>query len=210
MTQPMGEPPLQGAAQVSGPAPAARKRRFDELDGLRGVAIIMVTLYHIWGNAGTPDLGPLLTPLLGTGYLGVTWFFVVSGFLLTYSLASAQAEGGARPPWRSFAARRAMRILPPFYVACAVWIVMPLLAYGIPITLNPLVAVSHLTLTFSLSPALQNELSPAGYWFVGTLAHLYLLVPAAYVRRASPPGGAQPCDHRTAIPRAAAPGSSQA
>jgi peptidoglycan/LPS O-acetylase OafA/YrhL len=39
------------------------------------------------------------------------------------------------------------------------------------------VAVSHLTLTFSLSPALQNELSPAGYWVVGTLAHLYLLFP---------------------------------
>lgn len=161
------------------PAPTL-KRRFDELDGLRGVAIIMITLFHIWGNAGWGYHGPIATPLLGTGHIGVTWFFVISGFLLTYSLAAADAQGEPRPGWRSFAARRALRILPPLYVACAVWAAMPLLARGESLVADPVEVLSHFTLAYVLVPGLYLGLRPPGYWFVGTICHLYLLFPLLF------------------------------
>jgi peptidoglycan/LPS O-acetylase OafA/YrhL len=97
--------------------------------------------------------------------------------VLTCPLARAEADGKPPPAWRSFAARRALRILPPFYVACGVWLLMPRLAFGLPIQVSPWVVISHLTLTYSFFPGLVNELSPAGYWFIAALAHLYLVFP---------------------------------
>src|SRR5690606_1482340 len=49
-----------------------------ELDGLRGVAVVLVVVYHL--NTMWPDLGRALLP---GGYLGVDLFLVLSGFLIT-------------------------------------------------------------------------------------------------------------------------------
>lgn len=67
------------------------------LDGLRGVAVALVVLYH--------------ADLLPGGYIGVDVFFVLSGFLITSLLLEEQgARGGISLV--SFYARRARRILP--------------------------------------------------------------------------------------------------
>ncbi|HEV7526556.1 MAG TPA: acyltransferase, partial [Acidimicrobiia bacterium] len=67
------------------------------LDGLRGLAVAAVLLFHGGHLAG--------------GFLGVDAFFVLSGFLIT-SLLLAEARGRGRIVLREFWARRARRLLP--------------------------------------------------------------------------------------------------
>jgi peptidoglycan/LPS O-acetylase OafA/YrhL len=83
------------------------------LDGLRGVAILFVMLYHFTGGyKGTNSLVRAWSLIAGAGWMGVDLFFVLSGFLITGILYdAARAEHRVR----NFYARRALRIFPLFY-----------------------------------------------------------------------------------------------
>jgi peptidoglycan/LPS O-acetylase OafA/YrhL len=83
------------------------------LDGLRGVAILSVMLYHFTGSyKGANPLLHLWSLVAGAGWMGVDLFFVLSGFLITGILYdTAHAEHKVR----NFYARRALRIFPLFY-----------------------------------------------------------------------------------------------
>ncbi|MGA9276913.1 acyltransferase family protein, partial [Ilumatobacter sp.] len=77
-------------------------RRFDhvrELDGLRGIAVAAVVVYHLW-----PDVLP-------GGFIGVDVFFVLSGFLLS-ALLVHEAERTGRVGFGAFMVRRVRRLLP--------------------------------------------------------------------------------------------------
>jgi peptidoglycan/LPS O-acetylase OafA/YrhL len=76
--------------------------RIRALDGLRGVAVIAVLLFHDQRLRG--------------GYLGVDLFFVLSGFLIT-SLLLADHQQHGRVGLRNFYARRARRLLPALGLA---------------------------------------------------------------------------------------------
>jgi peptidoglycan/LPS O-acetylase OafA/YrhL len=98
-----------------------------ELDGLRGLAILFVVLYHCH-----PRLtGTRLHGLAMWGWSGVTLFFFLSGFLITCNLLGARAKPRY---FHNFHARRALRIWPvyllllifvyaeaPWYVGLPVW-----------------------------------------------------------------------------------------
>jgi len=95
-----------------------------QLDGLRALAVSGVMFQHFFGNYY------LLPRLLEVGDLGVRLFFVLSGFLITGillqcrdGLDGANTVGGAA---LRFYARRALRILPVFYVVLAVATLMDL------------------------------------------------------------------------------------
>ncbi len=75
------------------------KRRVPALDGLRGIAVVAVLIYH--GGTGW----------LRGGYLGVDVFFVLSGFLITSLLLSEHTRTG-RVDLIAFWRRRARRLLP--------------------------------------------------------------------------------------------------
>jgi peptidoglycan/LPS O-acetylase OafA/YrhL len=83
------------------------------LDGLRGVAILSVMLYHFTGSyKGANPLLRLWSLVAGAGWMGVDLFFVLSGFLITGILYDTiHAEHRVR----NFYARRALRIFPLFY-----------------------------------------------------------------------------------------------
>lgn len=93
---------LQGAATLAQPT-----RRLDALTGLRWWAAFVVFLYHMQVFAPLPGIA---STLVRNGYLGVTFFFVLSGFVLTWS---------ARPdlPTSTFYWRRIARIWPAHMVA---------------------------------------------------------------------------------------------
>ncbi len=83
------------------------------LDGLRGVAIILVLLHHltIYRPASGLDRWIASVPLLG--WCGVDLFFVLSGFLITGILIDSR--GGHRY-FANFYARRTLRIFPLYYL----------------------------------------------------------------------------------------------
>ena len=84
----------------------------DQLDGLRGLAIVLVMLFHM--NM-VPPVGRLAlswAAFCRSGNLGVDVFFVLSGFLITGILLDAVH----RPHYfRNFYARRGLRIFPLYY-----------------------------------------------------------------------------------------------
>src|SRR5207302_8430066 len=81
------------------------------LDGLRGLAIVGVLLYHA-GVGWVPG-----------GLLGVDLFFVVSGFLIT-SLLLAELQNAGRIGLGAFYRRRALRLLPALAVVLFVTVAM--------------------------------------------------------------------------------------
>jgi peptidoglycan/LPS O-acetylase OafA/YrhL len=92
------------------------------LDGLRAVAVLLVIAVHTAGSVGLPwgVLGPL-DLVVYSGQLGVDLFFALSGFLITTLILREEARnvaagGGQRFGIGAFYARRALRILPPFYL----------------------------------------------------------------------------------------------
>lgn len=98
------------------------------LDGLRGVAILVVLLHHFTpaADGGTALTRGLLT-VIHTGWIGVDLFFVLSGFLITGILLDTRDRPGY---FRNFYARRTLRIAPIYYGTLAVIFgLLPLLAW---------------------------------------------------------------------------------
>lgn len=98
-------------------APPPRKRtHIPELDGVRGVAVILVLLLHgfAWPMETAMWTGVARWVELATrpGWMGVDLFFVLSGFLITGILLDS---AGKPHYFRNFYARRALRILPLYY-----------------------------------------------------------------------------------------------
>jgi len=91
-------------------------RRFAALDGLRAVSVIAVVWHH---TSGTPGLSFTHK----AGFLGVIFFFAISGFLITsLLLRERNAVGGIS--LRKFYARRVLRIFPLYYATLLVYIVL--------------------------------------------------------------------------------------
>src|SRR4051812_41929470 len=97
---------------VPNEAPAAPRRLGYQpaLDGMRGIAIALVVLFHYPWGVRNPDVIFETGPVHG-GFLGVDAFFVLSGFLITTLLLQEHARSG-RVSLRDFYARRALRLLP--------------------------------------------------------------------------------------------------
>ena len=93
----------------------ASSRRDPALDGLRGLAVLMVYVFHYGGGLKSPHFAVrLLGRATEAGWTGVTLFFVLSGFLITGSLWDSRSQPRV---FRNFFARRALRILPLYLFA---------------------------------------------------------------------------------------------
>jgi peptidoglycan/LPS O-acetylase OafA/YrhL len=149
-----------------------------EFDGLRGIAVLLVVLYHFsfWleeGPAPLKALHMLLTP----GWTGVDLFFILSGCLITGILIDQKGTAGY---FRRFYIRRARRIAPVYYLALLVcftvaspWILPPT---GVP---RVTVAAYVLNLSNWLSLRQLEIFGINPYWSLAVEEQFYLCWPLA-------------------------------
>jgi peptidoglycan/LPS O-acetylase OafA/YrhL len=102
---------------------------FPNLDGLRFISFFLVFLYHsyltFFNNIRdeSPDAFDYIQRLFQHGNLGVNFFFVLSGFLITYLLIREKEYRGTIHV-RNFYVRRILRIWPLFYLCVFIGFVL--------------------------------------------------------------------------------------
>ncbi len=95
----------------------------EAIDGLRGIAILLVLFYHTWLFSWfTPAVAVLgvslpVDVLPRNGYLGVDLFFTISGFVLFFPHALRALGGGGAQNLRDYAFRRFIKIVPSYVLA---------------------------------------------------------------------------------------------
>ncbi|MCA9127215.1 MAG: acyltransferase [Planctomycetales bacterium] len=90
-------------------------KHIPQLDGVRGLAILIVTLYRFSKEIPVDStIGRALHSFFALGDRGVDLFFVLSGFLITGILLDARGTDGF---FRNFFARRSLRIFPLYFLS---------------------------------------------------------------------------------------------
>ena len=135
--------------------------RSSGLDALRAAAAVMVVIFHSHTVAKV-DYGPF-NPLVSGGDTGVWVFFVLSGYLLYRPFLTRDVD------LRSYALKRAARILPGYYVALVALLVLTgsRLAFEHPL--------EYLTISASYNLDLRGFLGPA--WTLAAELIFYLTLP---------------------------------
>lgn len=110
--------PVSPHRRHDGGAEVEQPRGLPMLDGLRGVAALLVLLTHCAFATGAYGWGAM-GALLARFDFGVALFFVLSGFLLTRPWVAA-AAGRPGPDVGRYARHRVARILPAYWVALTV------------------------------------------------------------------------------------------
>lgn len=163
-----------GRDEESSGAPV--RRQVLGLDGLRGLAALYVVLFHCWLYTfpGYPhSSAPAWLDVLMFGRLAVVFFLVLSGF----SLAISPARHG----WRSggvaqFLRRRAWRILPPYWAALAMSLVISRLL--VPAShFGPPTGASIVVFGLVAQDMVHAPTPNGAFWSIGVEAELYVLFP---------------------------------
>ena len=172
---------------------ATARVRLEYLDGLRGLAALFVVFHHAYAemqyrfpNHEVPAVFIKPLKFLAWGHFSVDLFIVLSGYCLMLPVAR-RADGLLVGGFWSYLARRARRILPPYYAALALSLLLltllphlrmatspdwnhPLVAF------TPGVLLSHLLLIHNLSPGWIYRIDHP-MWSVATEWQIYFVFP---------------------------------
>jgi peptidoglycan/LPS O-acetylase OafA/YrhL len=174
-------------------------RRVPELDGLRGIAIGLVLVVHLFTAPAAfiarPNPVAYLQIATRLAWSGVDLFFILSGFLIGGILLDAR---NSKNFFGVFYFRRVCRILPIYLVFCAIVAVLQIFVYpSHPATMqwmfaSPMPWHSYLTFTQNLWMAHRNIAGPAVLaptWSLAVEEQFYLTLPLLirYVRAATLP-----------------------
>jgi peptidoglycan/LPS O-acetylase OafA/YrhL len=158
------------------PSAPMHNRHLPGLDGLRGIACLLVFFYHLRWAAGDPPLriGSFdLLPIFKNCDVGVAIFFALSGLLLSLPFWKAIDGGTQWPSFGPYLWRRACRIIPAYY-ACL--IVIYLFEGGTYTLYGFIDFLLHATFLHTFSD--QSYLSHYGpLWTIGIEFQFYLLLP---------------------------------
>jgi peptidoglycan/LPS O-acetylase OafA/YrhL len=92
---------------------------------LRAIAVLGVVVFHVFAVSGALDKPVIGDAAAMLGSQGPILFFVISGFLLYRPFVAARASGAPTPGTMRFARRRALRIVPAYWLALTVLAIFP-------------------------------------------------------------------------------------
>jgi peptidoglycan/LPS O-acetylase OafA/YrhL len=170
--------PVAGITQASRASRVEPPPRLNALTGLRFVAAVVVVLYHVArpALAGGPDW---LRQIIAAGHVGVSLFFVHSGFVLAYRYLDAT---GSRPFGRAaFWCARLARLWPLYLISLLLTLPFPDYPASLPDwrsldVARVLVVLSTMTFTQAWLPDLQMVWNgPA--WSLSVEAFFYAVFP---------------------------------
>lgn len=180
------------ASAEPAPAPKAAKQRvfFPNLDGLRFVCFFMVFLFHINKTVSenylnnhhdVPGFFKIFGLFVQNGSLGVNFFFVLSGFLITFLLIKEKEYTG-KIHVGNFYVRRILRIWPLFYLCVFIgFIIFPYVAQYIGLapgeTARPLYYVFFLNNFDVIKNGAPNSLILGILWSIAIEEQFYLSWP---------------------------------
>ncbi len=107
-----------------GPDRASSTDRFPALTGIRAIAAYLVFVHHY---ANTSQVAGPLYRFLGEGHVGVTLFYVLSGFLITWNYSGKAFQD--RSYWFLYVSRRMARIYPLYVFLLILTWAVPLILY---------------------------------------------------------------------------------
>ncbi len=153
----------------------AGRQQLQSLTSLRFFAAIYVVIYHYWTSYQLADFRPLLIEL---GQSGVTFFFLLSGFILSYSYDEAGSfrKGGRR---RFYLARFA-RVYPVYIVT--ILVMFPVLVFKSGVAdqaYRELWAITSPLAVHAWIPGAACSLNCPN-WSISTEAFFYLLFPFVF------------------------------
>ncbi len=172
-------------------------RSFGSLDGLRALSIIAV----VWMHTGGEDQSSVI---LRRGFLGVDFFFTISGFLIVTLLLREQRRSGT-VALKNFYARRSLRIMPVYWLVLALALCIAFLKPGtqtadikhdLPYAFfylsNLVPMASFLSITWSLSA--EEQFYAVVPWLQKFIPRLFArcLLPMGYLLVILPPFGVLP------------------
>ncbi len=147
-------------------------RHMPSLDSLRGIAVLLVVLFHGFGSynwLGTagPFWGQLALSAVGCGRFGVNVFFVLSGFLITGILLGTRE----RPDYyRNFYIRRVLRVLPIYLLVLLILKLLHVIDFRF--------ALAALLFLTNFSRLFGAPLTEYGVlWSLAVEEHFYLIWP---------------------------------
>ncbi len=149
--------------------------RFASLDGVRALAALTVLVFHVAFATGVVASNPTLGPLArGMGNLGVSVFFVLSGFLLYRPYVTAHFCDTQPRSLRRYVRHRVLRIFPAYWLAVVGAIVM--LGLAVPATVGNIFGIVTLTDMYFPRSYLSSTPVPVAWTLTAELA-FYLLLP---------------------------------
>ncbi|MEU1973766.1 acyltransferase [Microbacterium sp. NPDC019599] len=168
--------------------PAVQERiRLPYLDGIRGLAALSIAVFHAYkltGKTGESDQIPIVGSALQFGFLGVPVFIVLSGYVLM--LPVARNNNRLTKGFGDYIGKRAWRILPPYYAALALSLLLILLVpilqqpsgtqwdSKVPVTVPDVVLHALMLQDFS-AESIGKVNGPL--WSVAVEWHIYFLMP---------------------------------
>jgi peptidoglycan/LPS O-acetylase OafA/YrhL len=148
--------------------PEIKTKYFPALDGLRAISVFLVILVHL--NYKSPVIAHI------PGWLGVDFFFVISGFLITTLLCREERETG-RIDVPAFYGRRFFRIVPVYSLVLVVYLLLCSTSF------DKWLQMKHALpyyLTFMNEFAVARHLPFGTTWSLGIEEKFYLVWPLLF------------------------------